>query len=187
MNTPMDMRNAVLAAVDYDPFASPALARVVPSTEAQREIWLAARLGEEASLAYNEAVALHLAGPLHRAALERALQALVDRHDALRATFGPDGETFCVGERLELAPAWVDLCELDADAREAALRERRAQAVRQPFALESGPLFRAELVRLAADAHVLLLCAHHLVCDGWSWWVIVRELGALYEIGRAHV
>jgi hypothetical protein len=99
MNTPTDLRGAALAAVDYDPFASPALARVVPSTEAQREIWLAAKLGEDASLAYNEAVALHLRGTLDRAALAQALQDLVDRHDALRATFGPDGETFCVGER----------------------------------------------------------------------------------------
>ena len=72
MNTPMDA-HAGLSAVDYDPFASPALERVVPSTEAQREIWLAAKLGEDASLAYNEAVALHLHGALDRTAMLDAL------------------------------------------------------------------------------------------------------------------
>ncbi|NUR22785.1 condensation domain-containing protein, partial [Frateuria sp.] len=182
MNTPAHLRSAALAAVDYDPFARPALARVVPSTEAQREIWLAAKLGEEASLAYNEAVALHLRGPLDRAALQQALQDLVERHDALRATFGPDGETFCVGERMDMALAQTDLSALDAAARATALQERRARAVREPFALEAGPLFRAELVCLGPADHVLLLCAHHLVCDGWSWWVIVRELGTLYGL-----
>ena len=179
MNTPMDEHNG-LSAVDYDPFAAPALERVVPSTEAQREIWLAAKLGEDASLAYNEAVALQLRGTLDAAALLDALQALVDRHDALRASFGPDGETFCVAAGLALAVRQADLSALDASAREAALEERRTQTVLLPFDLENGPLFRAELLRLDECGHVLLLSAHHLVCDGWSWWVIVRELGALY-------
>ncbi|HEX8779502.1 MAG TPA: condensation domain-containing protein, partial [Rhodanobacter sp.] len=179
MNTPMDA-HAGLAAVDYDPFAGPALERVVPSTEAQREIWLAAKLGEEASLAYNEVVALTLRGTLDRAALLDALQVLVDRHDALRASFGPDGETFCVAGSAALAVRQDELDALDASARAAALEQHRAQAVLTPFDLETGPLFRAELLRLDAQEHVLLLGAHHLVCDGWSWWVIVRELGALY-------
>ncbi|MEW9624686.1 condensation domain-containing protein, partial [Rhodanobacter geophilus] len=187
MNTPLDA-HAGLAAVDYDPFASPVLERVVPSTEAQREIWLAAKLGEEASLAYNEAVALQLRGALDRAALLHALQALVDRHDALRAGFGPDGETFCVAGSLALDVRQADLAALDATARAAALEDRRAQAVLLPFELETGPLFRAELLRLGEGEHVLLLSAHHLVCDGWSWWVILRELGALYGLhsGAGH-
>ena len=181
MNTPMD-EHAGLAAVDYDPFASPALERVVPSTEAQREIWLAAKLGEDASLAYNEAVALTLHGALDRTALLDALQALVDRHDALRASFGPDGETFCVAGGVALAVRQTDLGALDASARAAALEECRTRTVLLPFDLETGPLFRAELVRLGESEHVLLLSAHHLVCDGWSWWVVLRELGALYAL-----
>src|SRR5690606_6588107 len=95
-------QHAALVEVDYDPFGSGALTRVVPSTEPQREIWLAAKLGTEASLAYNEAVGLRLRGALDRDALQAALQDLVARHDALRATFGPDGETFCVLEALAL-------------------------------------------------------------------------------------
>ncbi|OOG46263.1 hypothetical protein B0E52_04655 [Rhodanobacter sp. C06] len=181
MNTPMDA-HAGLSTVDYDPFASPALERVVPSTEAQREIWLAAKLGEDASLAYNEAVALHLHGALDRTAMLDALQALVDRHDALRASFGPDGETFCVAGGVALDVRQTDLGALDASTRIAALEERRAQVVLLPFDLETGPLFRAELLRLGEGEHVLLLSAHHLVCDGWSWWVVLRELGTLYAL-----
>src|SRR5690606_4905916 len=57
----------------------------------------------------------------------------------------------------------------------------RSAGVETPFLLDEGPLLRAELVRLSEDEHVLLLHAHHLVCDGWSWNVIVRELGTLYS------
>ena len=180
MNTVSGPTRASLTAVDYDPFGTTPLTRVVPSTESQREIWLAAKLGPEASLAYNESVTLRLRGILDRDALHGALQELVDRHDALRATFGPDGETFCVLERLALALPETDLTPLAGAARDNALAERKRSAVETPFVLEQGPLFRAELVRCGADDQVLILTAHHIVCDGWSWWVIVRELAALY-------
>ncbi|OOG50980.1 non-ribosomal peptide synthetase [Rhodanobacter sp. C01] len=170
----------MLTAVDYDPFGAVPLVRVVPSTESQREIWLAAKLSPEASLAYNESVTLRLHGALDREALHTALQELVDRHDALRATFGPDGETFCVLERLALALPESDLTPLADEARGNALAARKRSAVETPFVLEQGPLFRAELVCCGANDQVLILTAHHIVCDGWSWWVIVRELAALY-------
>jgi len=77
--------SVVSTAVDYDPFADAALASVVPATAAQREIWLAAKLEPEASLAYNESVSIRLSGELDVAALHAALQGVVDRHEALRA------------------------------------------------------------------------------------------------------
>ncbi len=173
-------------AVDYDPFADGALARVVPSTEPQREIWLADQLGREASLAFNESVTLRLAGRLDADALHGALQDLLDRHGALRANLGPDGDTLCVLEGVQLALERFDYAALDAAAREAAVAERLRLAVETRFALEHDRLFRAELMRLADDDHLLLLTAHHIVCDGWSWWVLARELGALYagRLGR---
>jgi hypothetical protein len=173
---------AALTAVDYDPFATVALSRVVPSTEAQREIWLAAQLGAEASLAFNESVGLRLRGRLDTQALHGALQDLLARHDALRATFGPDGETLCVLDQTDLPLPLADLTALDEAARDAALAGRLRAVVETPFALEQGPLLRAELLRLGADDHLLLLTAHHIVCDGWSWWVMVRELAALYGV-----
>jgi amino acid adenylation domain-containing protein len=181
--TAQEPGTGVLTEVDYDPFAVE-VARVVPSTEAQREIWFAAKLGPDASLAYNESVALRLRGEVDRDALHAALQALIDRHDALRATFGPDGETFCVLDRVTLDWRLTDVASLAPEAREAALAERQRIAVETPFDLEHGPLFRSELVRCADDDQVLLLTAHHIVCDGWSWWVIVRELAALYAVQK---
>ncbi|MBP3985877.1 amino acid adenylation domain-containing protein [Pseudoxanthomonas helianthi] len=167
-------------AVEYDPFAGGELARVVPTTEPQREVWLADRLGEDASLAYNESVSLRLRGSLDEAALAAALQALVERRDAFRANFGPDGETLCVRKWANLAFSRFDFSSLDPAARAAALAERQRRAVDTPFALDRDTLLRAELVRLDAEEHALLLTAHHIVCDGWSWWILVRELGTLY-------
>src|SRR5690606_36801938 len=174
-------------AVDYDPFAGGELSRVVPSTEPQREVWLASQLGVDASLAFNESVSLRLRGVLDADALAVALSGVVDAHDALHAGFSPDGETFCVLAPGAFALERSDLSALDPAAREAALAARLQASVDTPFDLAAGHLFRAELVRLAADEHVLLMSAHHIVCDGWSWWVIVRELGARYARARGEV
>ena len=176
-------RDMARDAVDYDPFAGGELLRVVPTTEPQREVWLADQLGQDASLAFNESVSLRLRGTLDGTALESALQELVRRHDSLRASFGPDGETLCVLGDAGFALQHRDFSGPDASAREAAVAERLRLAVGTPFALDDGSLFRAELLRLSADEHVLVLTAHHIVCDGWSWWVLVRELSALYAQG----
>ncbi|MFC7302485.1 non-ribosomal peptide synthetase [Cognatiluteimonas weifangensis] len=184
MNTAAPVVPFACEPVDYDPFAGGALALVVPTTEPQREIWLADRLGTEASLAFNLSVSLRLRGALDVAALRGALQDLVARHDALRASIGPDGRSLGVLERLEIACPLSDLVSFQPAAREAAIADRLQRAVETPFELARGPLLRAELLRLAADEHLLLLTAHHIVCDGWSWWVLVRELGALYGARR---
>ncbi|WP_167285024.1 non-ribosomal peptide synthetase [Marilutibacter alkalisoli] len=175
------------AVVDYDPFAGGLLERVVPTTEPQRELWLASRLGDEASLAFNESVSLHLRGTLDVEALRHALQSVCDRHDILRANFGPDGETLCIGSQRPLEVELRDLSGLDDDAREAGVQACLRHSVETPFDLGHGALFRATLLRLDPGHHQLVLSAHHIVCDGWSWWVLVRELGVLYAqvLGKA--
>ncbi len=180
-----DTHTAALSAVDYDPFADAALSRVVPSTEAQREIWLACQLGAEASLAYNESLSLHLRGPLDQAALRTALQALVDRHDALRATLGAEGQDLYIAETLELHVPVHDLTALNAEQREASLRQHIRAEVDTPFDLQRGPLLRAQIALLADDDAVLMITAHHIVCDGWSFGVLVSELPALLAAAQA--
>jgi amino acid adenylation domain-containing protein len=179
--------NAVcFEAVEFDPFADAAddaagaLERVWPTSEAQREVWLADRLGTGASLAFNEAVTLRLRGVLNLNALREALAALVQRHEALRATVGPDGTELLIGTRPAIDLAVYDHRGLSADEQSAALDAAGVKTVSTPFSLEQGPLLRMALHRLAGDHHVLLLTAHHIVCDGWSWAVIADDLGALY-------
>ena len=77
-----------------------------------------------------------------------------------------------------------DLSGLGEADREAAVRRRAGEEARRPFDLSAGPLFRAALLRLGAEDHVLLLSMHHIVSDGWSMGVLFRELSALYAAYR---
>jgi len=167
-------------AVDYDPFAGATLERVVPATAPQREVWLASTLEAQASLAYNESATLRLHGELNAAAMQAALQQLADRHEALRATFGKDGSELCIAAQQSLECPLRDLSWLGPDEQEAEVADTLARVVSEPFDLETGPLVRTELLRLSGDEHLLVFTAHHIVCDGWSFGVIVRELATLY-------
>ncbi|HEU0079555.1 MAG TPA: condensation domain-containing protein, partial [Longimicrobiaceae bacterium] len=143
--------------------------------------WLIDRLQPGDSV-YNLSRALRLRGVLDVGALVRALGEVVRRHEALRTVFaeaegGPVQVVHAeAGPRLELE----DLSGLREPAREAALERRVREAARAPFDLAEGPLFRATLLRLGEDDHVLLLGMHHVVGDGWSIGVLFRELEALY-------
>lgn len=166
--------------VEYDPFAGSQIARAFGSTAAQREIWLADSLGCENSLAFNESVALTLKGPLDVAAARRAVDLLVQRHEILRATFTDDGLQVLIapdgGSRLTIE----DLFALSAQDRPAALAAIGQRQVNDRFDLLAGPLFHAVLARLDAQDHVLFLTGHHIICDGWSIGVLVREFVAAY-------
>ncbi|HLL48566.1 MAG TPA: condensation domain-containing protein, partial [Longimicrobiaceae bacterium] len=158
--------------------------RRVPMTDGQRQLWIESQMGEDASLAYIESASTRLHGALDADALHRALQALVDRHDALRITLSPDGESQLIH------PAWrVELPREDfrgvrADAREPAVVAWVRRTVRRPFDLEHGPLARFALARVADDEHVLLIDAHHAALDGWSFAILWKELDALYAAER---
>ena len=174
-----------LIEVDFDPFAGGELTVTVPSTEPQREIWTAVQMGEDASCAFNESVSVHLQGELHEAPLTQALRDLLARHESLRATFSADGLSMCVAASPPFELDRVDLSAGSAQERDAGLRAVQREEVTTPFGLERGPLFRARLIRLTPQDHVLTLSAHHIVFDGWSMAVVVRELGELYTARKA--
>lgn len=165
---------------DFNPFAGAAIARVVATTQPQREIWLADRLSEEASLAYNESITLRLRGKLEVGALLGAIQDVVDAHEALRSTIGGDGQEMFVAESIVLDIPVVDLSAGTDGEKAAAIEATTQRVVRTKFDLDAGPLIRAELLQLSAQDHALVITAHHIVCDGWSFGVIVRDLAAFY-------
>lgn len=171
-------------AIDYDPFAGGGFDKVVPTTEAQREVWLADQHGESASLAFNEAIALRLRGRLDLDALRQALDGLPSRHESLRATLTPDGMSLMIASSADLPLTLVDLRAVEPKARDAAVGGQCAAVVEEPFDLVAGPLVRARLLLLGDDDHLLLLSAHHIVCDGWSFGVLARDLAALYLRAR---
>ncbi|MDO4905905.1 MAG: amino acid adenylation domain-containing protein [Lautropia sp.] len=177
-------------AVDFDPFAGfedvPTIEQVLHPTEAQREVWLADQIGREASLAYNEAVELQLRGPVDDDTIERLREAclkVVAAHQALRAVFSADGSEMLIqtASAVQIPFEVVDLRGLDESTRARRLQDRREQIVQSPFDLTRGPLFRALLVRLADDEAALLLSTHHLVCDGYSFGIVLRDLCLAFQ------
>ncbi|HET7233974.1 MAG TPA: amino acid adenylation domain-containing protein, partial [Longimicrobium sp.] len=153
----------------------------VPLSFAQQRLWFIDRL-QPGSSVYNLSRALRLHGPLDAAVLERSLGEVVRRHEALRTTFAEaEGEPVqVIAPFAGFALPVHDLGALDGDAREAEMLRLANEAATAPFDLTRGPLFRAVLVRLGEREHVLVLCMHHIVSDGWSVGVLFRELEALY-------
>lgn len=168
------------AASDFDPFATGEVALAVPVSESQQEIWAAAQMGDEANCAYNESQSLILRGALDVAALQTALQRLVRRHEALRTTFSSDGATLCISDTLTCEIPLTDLTGASAQERDRQVQNLTRQAVETPFNLQFGPLFRAHIIKLQPTEHLLLMTVHHVVCDGWSWAVLLPDLGTLY-------
>ncbi|HYR10531.1 MAG TPA: condensation domain-containing protein, partial [Longimicrobium sp.] len=157
----------------------------LPLSFAQERLWFLDRL-ESGSATYTIPAALRLAGALDEAALERALGEIVRRHEALRTVFAEvDGSPVQVVVPFGgFALPVEDLSGLSDADREEAVRRRAGEEASHPFDLSAGPLFRAALLRLGAEDHVLLLSMHHIVSDGWSMGVLFRELSSLYEAYR---
>lgn len=167
--------------VEHDPFEGAPLAAFVPSSESQREVWLATQFGTSGNLAYNEGLRIDFTGALDVAALQAALQTVVNRHEALRASFSPDGQSLLIAETLPLELPLRDLESLAPEARSAELAHLAEQEMGTAFDIERGPLLRFLLVRMSAAQHHLLFIAHHAICDGWSGAVVITELAALYS------
>ena len=156
----------------------------LPVSFQQRQLWLMDRMDPGTPL-YNVPAAWTLRGPLDVDALARALAGVVRRHEPLRTVFATEGgePVQVVLSDVPLSLAVEDLSALVGDERERAVRARIGRLVTTRFDLERGPLFAAGLLRLGDDEHLLLLCLHHIVTDGWSLGVLFRELAALYAAG----
>lgn len=178
--SPIDYQSR-LTAVDFDPFADGELLLTAPATESQKEIWASVQMGDAANCAYNESQSLRLKGNLDVEALQSAVQQLVQRHEALRTTFSTDGNTLCIIASRQIEISIIDLSGLEPQEQETKIASILQQEVEQPFDLEHGPLFRSKIVKLQMQEHLAVLTAHHIICDGWSWAVLMPDLGKLYS------
>ena len=153
----------------------------LPLSFAQQRLWFLNQLEPNNPL-YNVPIAIGATGQLNFHALVRALNEIVRRHEVLRTTFElrETQPVEVIAPQLELEVPVSDLTGLTPEAQQAAVRRLAIEGAKEIFNLERGPLFRASLLRLAAEEHVLLLNMHHIVSDGWSLWQFIRELGPLY-------
>ena len=156
--------------------------QAVPLSYSQQRMWFLWQM-EPDSPAYNVGGMARLRGTLHVDAFERALQALIVRHETLRTTFPSiDGAAYqCVAEDSGLQLGWHDFSALPAEAREQRLQQLADDQAHQPFDLERGPLLRACLVKAQEREHYFVLTLHHIVTEGWAMDIFARELGELYE------
>lgn len=155
----------------------------VPLTHGQQEIWLACQMHPAATRAYNESAWMRLRGAAEPGKLRRAWGEVLQRHEALRATFDRQGKTQRFDAVLNTDFASDDWSALDSAARERATHAALAAETSTAFDLERGPLMRLRLVKLAADEWMVIFTAHHLVCDGWSAGVILEEFCECYTGG----
>ncbi|MFP2933990.1 condensation domain-containing protein, partial [Pyxidicoccus sp. 3LG] len=154
----------------------------LPLSFAQQRLWFLDRL-QPGSAFYNIASAIQLDGRLDLHALEGSLQGLVQRHEALRTSFhiredGSPVQQLHTGAPLPLTV--VDLSHLPESERAAEARRQASLEAQKPFDLTKAPLMRTTVLRLAERSHVLLVTVHHIVSDGWSNRILVRDVGALY-------
>ncbi len=111
----------------------------------------------------------------------RALQGIVNMHQALRMSFSGDGKNICVYNELKLHVDYQDISTFSAKQQQFFLKNNNKNNVTIPFDLTNGPLFKTSLFKLADDEHYLTFVAHHIICDGWSIGIMMQDLSKLYS------
>ncbi|MFN7415108.1 MAG: non-ribosomal peptide synthase/polyketide synthase [Dolichospermum sp.] len=154
----------------------------LPLSYAQQRLWFLDQLQPNSPL-YNIPLALRLVGTLNRAALAQSLKEIIDRHEALRTNFMTiDGQPAqIIQTEINWTVSVVDLQHLSSTEQESASQQVAQKQAIQPFDLASESLVRATLVVISETEHLLLVCMHHIVSDGWSMGVFAHELAALYN------
>ena len=158
----------------------------MPLSFAQQRLWYVEQL-QPGGHAYNIGAAVRVEGELDVAAIEQSFSRIVERHEALRTTFGDDdGRPFqVVSPETSVAVRVEDLRAIPEGSREAEAARLAAEEARRPFDLARGPLLRVSLLRTAEREHVLLLTMHHIISDGWSLGLLIGEMGAFYAAALA--
>jgi len=157
-----------------------------PLSFAQQRLWFLDQV-HPGNPSYNLPFSRRIKGRLDVAALERSFNEINRRHEALRTRFllieGKPAQIVSPSQPSSLAIE--DLSGLAISQKEAEVQKIVDEEARQPFDLAIGPLWRRRLLRLGEEEHVLLLTMHHIVSDGWSMGVLIKEIGLLYEVFSA--
>jgi non-ribosomal peptide synthetase component F len=149
---------------------------------AQERLWFLDQLNPESAV-YNVPLAVRLSGPISPVVLERSVNEIARRHDALRTIFATvDGQPVpIVRSGLNVELPTIDLTSHPKHEREASAHELLSEEAARPFDLTQGPLIRTTLLRLDEHDHLFLVVMHHIVSDGWSLVLFFQELSAIYD------
>jgi len=168
--------------------AAVASVREVESTIPQRGIYASSRLSERLSASYNESMTVRFTGTISIEKMTHAMERLVARHDALRASFDEAGLVMKVAATRKIPLLVTDLSAInESTAQEEHLRKLITAETSLPFSLPAGPLFRCQMVLLRPDRAAVIFTGHHIICDGWSQDVLIHDLCAFYSEGVSGV
>ena len=158
----------------------------LPVSAAQQRLWFLNQV-DPGNAAYNIAGAVRLLGRLDRAAFDRALADLIDRHEALRTRISErDGSPWLeISDAARARVDWLDLSGEPPAEAEARVQRLANELGRSAFDMQRGPLSRLQILRLADDHHVLASSTHHVISDGWSLSLLLSEVFALYQAHAA--
>ena len=156
----------------------------LPLSFAQQRLWFLDQL-EPGSATYNMAAGMRVRGRLQVAVLEQSLNEIVRRHESLRTSFPavagePRQQIAAAAKATSPLIALIDLSQLASKEQEAQVQHLSRAEAQRAFDLSGGPLLRVRLLRLRPTEHVVLVTMHHIISDGWSMQVLVREVSALY-------
>ncbi|HEY0601977.1 MAG TPA: condensation domain-containing protein, partial [Herpetosiphonaceae bacterium] len=159
----------------------PATTDALPLSFAQQRLWFLHQLDPQSTV-YHTPICVRLSGALDVDTLQRSLNTIIQRHEALRTAFVlQDAQPVqAIVPQVALPLPLNDLSALSPANRTRAINQLTERDIQQPFDLAAPPLLRARVLRVAADEHLLLLTLHHIITDGWSMGVLLRELAALY-------
>ncbi len=158
---------------------------MLPLSFSQRRLWFLDRLNE-GSPQYNLHTALRLRGDLDKESLEKSLNEIMDRHKILKMSFREEnGQPVQVlNQEIKLRLPLVDLREIPEAERERIAAEHAGEEAAKVFELDKAPLIRAKLLCLDNDEHVLVMVVHHIIFDGWSFGIFLKEMVNYYELFR---
>jgi amino acid adenylation domain-containing protein len=167
---------------EYPPIVRVSREGELPLSFAQQRLWFLNELMSNSPF-YNMPGAVRLEGELDMTALSQVLSELVRRHESLRTGFvSVDGRARqVIAQKGGINLAIIDLSSLDEQQRELEAKKISTREAEQPFDLSQSPLLRAQLIRMSEQEHIALVTMHHIISDGWSMGVLIRELAVLYQ------
>ncbi|MEA5574015.1 non-ribosomal peptide synthetase [Calothrix sp. UHCC 0171] len=150
-------------------------------SEAQKQLWILAKMGDDGSLAYNLSATAELKGEFQLDAMHQAVQSLVNRHDALRTSISDEGDFQSILPNLEIEVPVINFSYLNQEDCQYQLDKWFHKESLAAFDLNQAPLFRFHILKLTEKHHLLVFTAHHIIVDGWSMGIILQELATLYS------
>jgi natural product biosynthesis luciferase-like monooxygenase protein/amino acid adenylation domain-containing protein/FkbM family methyltransferase len=152
-----------------------------PLTEAQKQLWVLDKLGENSALAYLDSFYIELKGTLNVEAMRQIIHEVINNHEAFRTKIDVEGNYQEVLPSVAVTVPLIDFSDIPESEKESSVKQWIDEEFRKPFDLTQAPLFQIYILKLDEQLNRLIGKVHHIVADGWSSAIVIKELGALYS------